>query len=832
MEARLHFAVLLSLQLITVCSCKDAITINQTLREGDLLVSKENNFALGFFSPNKSNNRTYLGIWFYKVPVQTVVWVANRNSAISKFSSGLLSINQRGNLVLLTDNNTDPVWSTNVSVTAADTLAAQLLDTGNLVLVLGRRILWQSFDHPTNTFIQGMKLGVNRISGINWFLRSWKSADDPRNGDYSFKLNPSGSPQLYIYNGTEHSYWRTSPWPWKTYPSYLQNSFVRNEDEINFTVYVHDASIITRLVLDHSGSLKWLTWHQEQNQWKELWSAPKDRCDLYGLCGANSKCDYNIVNQFECNCLPGYEPKSPKDWNLWDGSGGCVRKRLNSSSVCGHGEGFIKVESVKFPDTSAAVWVDMSTSLMDCERICKSNCSCSAYASIDRSENGSGCLIWYGDLIDTRNFLGGIGEHLYVRVDALELAGSLRRSSSLLDKKGMLSILILSAVSAWFVLVIILIYFWLRMRRKKGTRKVKNKKNKRLFDSLSGSKYQLEGGSGSHPDLVIFNLNTIRAATDNFSPSNKIGQGGFGTVYKGQLANGQEVAVKRMSKNSRQGIEEFKNEAMLIAKLQHRNLVKLIGCCIQRKEQILIYEYMRNGSLDSFLFNQTRKSQLDWRKRFDIIIGIARGILYLHQDSRLKIIHRDLKSSNILLDVVLNPKISDFGMATVFQNDEVQGKTNRIVGTYGYMSPEYAIFGKFSVKSDVFSFGVILLEIISGRKNNDFSQEDSSLSLIGHIWELWKEGKALQMVDALLIESLDPQEAMRCIQVGLLCVQEDAMDRPTMLEVVLMLKSDTSLPSPKQSAFVFRATSRDTSTPGREVSYSINDITVTELQTR
>ncbi|RWR88169.1 G-type lectin S-receptor-like serine/threonine-protein kinase RKS1 [Cinnamomum micranthum f. kanehirae] len=270
-----------------------------------------------------------------------------------------------------------------------------------------------------------------------------------------------------------------------------------------------------------------------------------------------------------------------------------------------------------------------------------------------------------------------------------------------------------------------------------------------------------ENGKGS--ELSLFSFSVIVAITNNFSESNMLAKGGFGPVYKGQLLNGQEIAVKRLSKSSGQGIEEFKNEVTLISKLQHKNLVKLLGCCISGQEKILIYEYMRNKSLDSLIFNQTRSIMLDWRKRFNIIIGIARGILYLHEDSRLRIIHRDLKVSNILLDDEMNPKISDFEYL-------VEIRLKQIL-TNGYMSPEYAMHGLFSIKSDVFSFGVILLEIISGKRNNYYN-ECRSMNILGHVWELWKEDRILELVDSFMNISTSESEVLRCIQVGLLCVQE------------------------------------------------------------
>ncbi|GMY37138.1 G-type lectin S-receptor-like serine/threonine-protein kinase RKS1 [Fagus crenata] len=183
------------------------------------------------------------------------------------------------------------------------------------------------------------------------------------------------------------------------------------------------------------------------------------------------------------------------------------------------------------------------------------------------------------------------------------------------------------------------------------------------------------------PDLPVFEISTILAATYNFSPDKKLGQGGFGPVYKGQLVNGQEIAIKTLSRSSKQGTQEFMNEVMLIAKLQHRNLVRLFGCCIQKEEKMLVYEYMPNKSLDFFIFDEIRRQLLDWKKRFEIISGIARGVLYLHQDSRLKIIHRDLKASNVLLDAAMNPKISDFGLARMFGDDQIEANTNRVVGT-------------------------------------------------------------------------------------------------------------------------------------------------------
>ncbi|KAL5544684.1 hypothetical protein UlMin_008468 [Ulmus minor] len=298
-----------------------------------------------------------------------------------------------------------------------------------------------------------------------------------------------------------------------------------------------------------------------------------------------------------------------------------------------------------------------------------------------------------------------------------------------------------------------------------------------------------------------FDLATIEAATNKFSDDNKLGKGGFGEVYKGTLPNGQEIAVKRLSKSSEQGVIQFKNEVELIAKLQHINLVRLFGFCLEGEEKILVYEYVANKSLDYFLFDSKKQGQLNWSIRCNIIEGIARGILYLHEDSRLKIIHRDLKASNILLDSKMIPKVSDFGLAKIFGADQTQGNTIRIIGTYGYMAPEYAMEGLYSVKSDIFSFGVLLFEILSGRKNSGFHLKDCAPSLIAYVWQLWNEEKCLDLMDLCLKDSCDPKEFMRYVHIGLLCVQEDAYKRPTMSSVSLMLKSEAPLPQPDRPAF-------------------------------
>ncbi|KAK2383220.1 G-type lectin S-receptor serine/threonine-protein kinase RKS1 [Trifolium repens] len=338
--------------------------------------------------------------------------------------------------------------------------------------------------------------------------------------------------------------------------------------------------------------------------------------------------------------------------------------------------------------------------------------------------------------------------------------------------------------------------------------------------------------SNTHPNLPFFNFKTIMTATRNCGHENKLGQGGFGSVYKGCLVNGQEIAVKRLSKHSGQGKQEFKNEVTLLVKLQHRNLVRLLGCCFEKEERMLVYEYLPNKSLDFFIFDQNQRSSLEWGKRFEIIFGIARGVLYLHQDSRLKIIHRDLKASNVLLDGAMNPKISDFGMARIFGEDEIQANTRRVVGTYGYMAPEYAMEGCYSTKSDVFSYGVLLLEIIAGQRNTHCESGRASPNLIGHVWTLWTEGRALDTVDSTLNQSYPPAIVIRCIQIGLLCVQENAMNRPSMSEVVFMLCNETPLSQPQKPAFLFNGKQdlQESSTSGG--GSSINEVTETTISGR
>ncbi|XP_070670813.1 cysteine-rich receptor-like protein kinase 26 isoform X2 [Malus domestica] len=324
------------------------------------------------------------------------------------------------------------------------------------------------------------------------------------------------------------------------------------------------------------------------------------------------------------------------------------------------------------------------------------------------------------------------------------------------------------------------------------------KAKKKLKNNLSPGEDTDKIGSA---ESLQFNFDAIKIATDDFSEANELGQGGFGSVYKGRLLNGEEIAVKRLSVNSRQGNSEFKNEVSLVAKLQHRNLVRLLGFSLEGVERLLIYEFVPNGSLDHIIFDPIKRAQLDWDRRYKIIVGITRGLIYLHEDSRLRIIHRDLKAGNILIDEEMTPKISDFGMAKLFGVDQTQGNTSRIVGTEGYMAPEYRMQGDFSVKSDVYSFGVLVLEIVSGQKTNSFRHGENMEHLLSYAWKCWREGTASNLIDPALTNG-SRNEIMRCIHIGLLCVQENIADRPTMNAVVLMLNSySVTFPVPSQPAF-------------------------------
>ncbi|XP_056172875.1 G-type lectin S-receptor-like serine/threonine-protein kinase At4g27290 isoform X2 [Syzygium oleosum] len=785
----------------------DSLSSGQSMKDGETLVSSGQSFELGFFSPRSSENR-YLGIW-YKITPETVVWVANRDNPLADLS-GVLTFGHEGNLVLLNQSKS-VVWSSNSSGVLTNPVA-RLLESGNLVLWdnissnPSDAYSWQSFDYPCNTLLADMKLGLNLRTGFKWYLTAWKSVDDPSPSDYTSTLTDQGLPQIVIFrNGSTKTY-RSGMWNGVQFSglSVAANSISRqmlvdNQTDVYFAYQALNDGIITRVSLNESGSLQRLVRPKESASWTVMYTIPSDPCDNYGLCGANGFCRSNRYSR--CECLQGFTPKSPEEWQMLYFSGGCMRKVPVN---CSKGEGFFKLSRVKLPDL-VDYSLNESMSLEECKVECLKNCSCTAFANSDIRGGGSGCLMWFAELIDVSDFEDASYEQdLHIRLSASEL-DSFRDTAK---KRKLVITTVASAISGLLLLGIALgITIWKR-----------------------GMKI---GGLRNEIDLPLFDLDTITAATNNFSPRNLIGAGGFGSVYKGNLSTDQEIAVKRLSKDSGQGLEEFRNEVALIAKLQHRNLVSLLGCCIDRDERMLIYEYMPNKSLNNFIFDHDKRFSLPWDGRFEIIIGIGRGILYLHQDSKLKVVHRDLKTSNILLDANLNPKISDFGLARIFGGDEKEARTRRIIGTYGYMSPEYAFDGKFSVKSDVFSFGVLLLEIVSGKRNRGFYHPSHHHNLLGHAWLLWNERRASELLDDSLADSSIISQVERCIPVGLLCVQKFPGDRPSMSSVVFMLANEEAiLPHPKPPGFFMeRSPTNSGATSPREL-YTDNLITITMLEGR
>ncbi|KAE8692221.1 calcium-binding protein PBP1-like [Hibiscus syriacus] len=784
-------------------SAVNTLAPSQSLRNGSTLVSPGQIFELGFFSPVNSN-KYYLGIWYKRLP-DTVVWVGNRENPVID-SHAFLNISSTGYLFIFDGQNT-MIWSANSS-RSANNPVAQLLDSGNLVVKdentdeETESYLWESFDFPTDTQLAGMRIGRNFKTGVNRYLRARKGVNDPSPGAFTYGIEHNGLPQFFLREGMKKRY-RGGPWngisfggvPPQVGPLTVY-VYVVNTEEVYRSYEVVDKSVITRFTVNESGLLERLVLYENTSEWTTMFTVQNDMCDDYAQCGPNGVC--KTKQRPICECLEGFVPRSEREWLELNWTGGCVR---STPLDCRKREGFLQVENVKLPDL-LDIKLDERLNLEDCRAECLNNCSCIAYAR--SNYNGSGCLMWFGELTDIREFVAEqFEQNIYVRLPASELG----TDDSSWRSKRIVIIMITSMVGG---LLALLLACWFIVWKYRSKRK-----------ELHSNKEDLE--------LPLFDFVTIESATNNFSDSNKIGTGGFGLVYK-------KIAVKRLSSNSRQGVEHFKNEVAMISKLQHRNLVRLLGCCIKRDERMLIYEFMPNRSLNYFIFDETRRKVLTWPKRFKIIMGISRGLLYLHQDSRLRIIHRDLKASNVLLDNELNPKISDFGIAKMFEGDQVEAKTKRVVGTYGYMSPEYAIDGKFSVKSDVFSLGVLMLEIVSGKRNRGFNHPDHYHNLLGHAWLLWNDGKAMELMDRCSEDSCVEEQVVRCIQVGLLCVQKHVEDRPTMSCVVRMLDNEeiaTSLPRPKEPGFYVERSSGDTNAVGLHTQPSTeNALTLTQEEGR
>ncbi|PRQ38142.1 putative protein kinase RLK-Pelle-DLSV family [Rosa chinensis] len=763
--------VLSSLWNCHAAASRDTLKPGDTLNSSSFLVSSNGKFIFGFNVSEKSNsNSSYLSISWEKS--QNFAWIANRDTPIL-YPSGVLTLDKNKTLKI-THTGGDPLVlysaaaSENTSSSNPSNFVATLLDSGNFILQevssdgSTKQLLWQSFDYPGDTLLPGMKLGVKHTTGHIWSLSSWLTENSAERGAFTLDWDPEGHELKIKRRGVV--YWSSGVFRNKRFQFILPHgskhlkynfSFVSNENEDYFTY--------TRILDDDDQS-------DEVSEWVLT--------SLGRLLDMTSKVDIARAD----NCY-GYN--TPDD--------GCQTWRQPS---CRHldntfeeGNGYFDTTTISNATTTSDPNTSLSTN--DCKAACWENCDCVGFNFL--FDNQTGCKFWNGNWEFTQGLSGySSSTNLYFLTTKISPSGA---------NKRLRPIIIVSVVGIVVLLLLCIVWFGLRRKSaisgKNGTR-IENElldlmKSDRSIDSVEGHENDGNMGHG----LRVFSYASVLSATCNFSAENKLGEGGFGPVYKGKLITGRDIAVKKLSRRSGQGTLEFKNELILISELQHKNLVRLLGFCVHCEERMLIYEYMPNKSLDFFLFDSSRGLLLDWKKRFNIIEGIAQGLLYLHKYSRLRVIHRDLKASNILLDENMSPKISDFGMARIFTGDELEANTNRIVGTYGYMSPEYAMEGIFSIKSDVYSFGVLMLEIICGRKNNSFYNADRVLNIVGYAWELWKQGSWLELMDSTTLgDSFVRDQLLRCLQVSLLCVEENAADRPTMSDVISMLTKTESVPLP------------------------------------
>ncbi|RVW26210.1 G-type lectin S-receptor-like serine/threonine-protein kinase [Vitis vinifera] len=669
----------------------DTISGNETLSGDQTLVSAGGNFALGFFKPGNSSYY-YIGMWYKKVSEQTIVWVANRDTPV-------------------TDNRSSQL---------------KMLD-GNFVLrvtgAVSNETRWQSFDHPTHTWLPGAKLGLDKRTKTPQLLTSWKNTDDPANGLFSLELDPDSTSQYLIRWNRSKQYWSSGTWNGQIFSlvpemrsNYIYNfSFYSDANQSYFTYSLYDKTIISRFIMDVSGQIKQLTWLDSSRQWNLFWSQPRTQCEVYNFCGPFGVCNDDNTDVF-CECLTGFTPSSQNDWNLGDRSAGCKRNtrlQCESNSLSQQKDRFSSKPNMRLPENPQTV---NAGSRSACESACFNNCSCTAYAF------DSGCSIWIDGLMNLQQLTDGdsSGNTFYLKLAASEFPNS----SS--DKGKVIGIAVVSAAAVRF--------------------------------------------AKCHEEFL-----------------RKIGGGGFGSVFKGRLPDSSFIAVKKLESIS-QGEKQFRSEVSTIGTIQHVNLVRLRGFCSEGTKKLLVYDYMPNGSLDAHLFHEKDSEVLDWKKRYQIALGTARGLTYLHEKCRDCIVHCDIKPENILLDAELCPKVADFGLAKLIGRDFSRVLTT-MRGTRGYLAPEWISGVAITAKADVYSYGMMLFEFISGRRNSEASEDGKVKFFPTLASSVLTEGDdILILLDRRLERNADPEELTRLCRVACWCIQDEESQRPSMGQVVQILE--------------------------------------------
>lgn len=728
--------------------------------DGLLLMSNNSNFAFGFTT---TSDVTLFLLVVIHVGSTTVVWSANRGSLVR--NSDKFVFDESGNAFL--ESSGSVVWSTDTAGKGVS--AMELLDSGNLVL-LGNdsRIIWQSFSHPTDTllsnqdFVEGMKLVSNpSLNNLTYFLEI-KSGDIILHAGFQ-------TPQPYWSMAKENRKTINKGGGEVTSASINANSwrfYDRSKVLLWQFVFLDSANANTTwaAVLGSDG---FITFYNLQNGGSSVASPtkiPSDPCSRPEPCDANYVCFSNN----RCQCPSGLSSLE----NCKTGIVSSCDHPKGSTELVNAGDG-LSYFALGFVPASA------KTDLNDCKASCLGNCSCLALFF----ENSSGnCFLF--DRIGSLQNSDDSSFASYIKVLRSAGSGGSPGGSESSQKKHFPFVVIIAICTVLVILGLLYGGFQYHKRKRFPESLRESSDEDNFLESLSGMP-------------IRFSYKDLQTATNNFAV--KLGQGGFGSVYQGALSDGTQIAVKKLE-GIGQGKKEFRAEVSIIGSIHHIHLVKLRGFCAEGTYRLLAYEYMANGSLDKWIFKKNKDDfMLNWDTRFSIALGTAKGLAYLHEDCDSKIVHCDIKPENVLLDDSYHAKVSDFGLAKLMTREQSHVFTT-LRGTRGYLAPEWITNYAISEKSDVYSYGMVLLEIIGGRKNYDPTEASGKSHFPSYAFKMMEEGKLRDILDSQLKINEQDERVFLAIKVALWCIQEDMHLRPPMTKVVQMLEGVCAVPQPPTSS--------------------------------